>query len=167
MCSCISVDSKDDQVWRPSRIAVFCFPLMITHCLDFSQKEWLTEAVELMSRLDVIIQVLETAVNQLKDGGRMSPGAIHEHRQTYLLMSSCKLFCMTAQARIYMATSKLPIVPRSQVSDFRNHAGESMRAFLLIYKTFDQEDDLRHLDYFTIVSRPNELFPPPPRCWCF
>ncbi|KAF9651446.1 hypothetical protein BDM02DRAFT_3267070 [Thelephora ganbajun] len=118
---------------------------------DVSQKEWLADAVNLMSRLTVILQVLDNAVDRLNDTGRMSPRGSHEQRQMYLLVSSCKLFCITAQARIYMETSKLPIVPKGQTGVFRDLARESVQAFFLIYKTFDREDDLRHLDYFIIA----------------
>ena len=124
--------------------------------IDISQKEWLREATNLMSGLTDILQVLDNALNDI---GRMSPQDPHEQRQTYLLMSSCQLFCMTAQARIYMETSKLPIVPKDQTGKFRDLARESIEAFFLIYKTFDREDDLRYLDYFTIVSR-SDAFPP-------
>jgi len=107
----------------------------------------LQEAVSLMSRLTEIFRVLENAVKE-NDTGRMSPRESHEQRQTYLLMSSCKLFCVTAQARIYMETSNLPIVPKDQKGRFRDLARESVEAFLMIYKTFDREDDLQYLDYF-------------------
>lgn len=106
-----------------------------------------------MSGLTGILQVLSSAVDRLSDTGRTSPRDSYELRETYLLMSTCKLFCMTAQARIYMETSKLPIVPRSQTGKFRDLARDSLQAFFLIYKTFDQEEDIRHLDYFIIVSR--------------
>ncbi|KAF9792197.1 hypothetical protein BJ322DRAFT_20130 [Thelephora terrestris] len=115
-----------------------------------SQKEWLTDAVNLMAPLDLIYQALENAVKLLNDTGRMSPRESHETRQTYLLMSSCKLFCVTAQARIYKATSELPIVPKGQKNHFCGLARDSVQSFFLIYKTFDQEGDLRHLDYFLI-----------------
>ena len=137
---------------------------VLTQALDLSQKEWLVDAVNLMSRLTDILQVLDNAVNRSNDPeSRILPDGIlregHETRQTYLLLSSCKLFCMTAQAQIYMETSKLPIVPKDQKGRFRDMARDSMQAFFLIYKTFDQEDDLLHLDYFTIVSRGYD-FPP-------
>jgi len=129
---------------------VFLHIKLLRESLDISQKEWLTDAVNLVSRLGVILHVLENAANQLNETGRMSPGETHEKRQTYLLLSSCKLFCMTARARIYIETSRLPIVPKSQVNKFRELAGESTQAFLLIYRTFDQIGDLRHLDYFIV-----------------
>jgi len=123
---------------------------VLNNDLDISQKEWLTEAVTLISGLTTILQVLD---NALSNTGRMSPQDPHEQRQMYLLMSSCKLFCMTAQARIYMETSKFPIVPKDQTCKFRDLARESIQAFFLIYKTFDQETDLPNLDYFITVSR--------------
>lgn len=121
--------------------------------LGLSQKEWLADAANLVSRLDVIPQVLENAANQLNDTWTPSPAEAHEKRPTYLLMSSCKLFCTTALARIYMEISKLPIVPKDQINHFRTQAMESVQAFFLIHKTFNQEGDFRHLDYFVIVSR--------------
>lgn len=154
MYFCISSYSRNHQVYIPPSII-----LVDTHPdLDISQKEWLTDAVNLVSRLGVVLGVLDTAVNQ-NDTGRMSPGEPHEKRQTYLLLSSCKLFCMTARARIYMETSKLPIVPRDQVKKFRNLSGESTQAFLQIFKTFNQVDDLRHLDYFIVVGLNCGLLP--------
>jgi len=131
----------------------------LTHGLDLSQKEWLSHAVNLMSRLKEILEVLDNAVNRINDPGRMSPQENHEKRQTYLLMASCKLFCMTAQARIYMETSKLPIVPKDQTGTFRDLARDAVQDFFVIYKTFDQEDDLYHLDYFTTVSRTGTISP--------
>ena len=133
---------------------------VLTRGLDLSQKEWLNDAVGLMSRLTEIRKVLENAVNRLDGSGGASPGTRHEQRQTYLLMSSCKLFCLTAQARIYMETSRLPIVPKGQRGTFRDMARDSLQAFFMIYRTFDQEDDLLHLDYFTTVSRIGSTFPP-------
>lgn len=118
-----------------------------------SQKEWLTDAVDLMARLGVILQALDNAVNLLNDTGRMSPRENHETRQTYLLMSSCKLFCMTARARIYKATADLPIVPKDQKNYFCGLARESIQSFFIIYRSFNQEGDIRHLDYFTVVSQ--------------
>lgn len=145
--------------------------VVLTDGLDLSQKEWLSEAVNLMSGLKRILEVLDEALNHT---GRMSPQDPHDRRQTYLLMSSCKLFCMTAQARIHMETSNLPIVPKNQTGRFRDLARDSVQHYLLIYKTFDQEDDLLHLDYFLVVSR-SSLFPPlrssvsltitPQACW--
>ena len=126
---------------------------MLTQGLDRSQKVWLADAVELMSRLTHIIHVLDNAVSKLSNTGKSSPRESHEERQTYLLMSSCKLFCMTAQAEIYMETSKLPIVPKDQKGKFRDLARESIQDFFSIYKTFDRKDDLRHLDFFLTVSR--------------
>lgn len=131
--------------------------LVLKHGIDVSQKEWLNKAVDLMSRLTAIIRVLESAVNHPNDTGRLSPRDSYEQRQTYLLMSTCKLFCMTAQARIYMETSNLPIVPKIQTVKFRDLARDSIHAFFLIYRTFDQEDDLRQLDYFIVVSRSGTL----------
>ena len=159
MCSCISTSFSDQVCTPPSKSAIVISPH--TESPDTSQKEWLTDAASLMPRLTDILQVLNNAVNQPIANGIAddSPRAIHERRQTYLLMSSCKLFCMTAQARIYMETSKLPIVPQGQKSKFRGLARESVQYFFLIYKTFDREDDLRYLDYFTIVSR-SDAFPP-------
>jgi len=125
--------------------------------LDLSQKEWLADAVNFMPRLKVIILALDSALNRLGDPGSVSPGENHEQRQTYLLMSSCKLFCMTAQARIYTETSKFPIVPKAQKGKFREMARDSVSAYFLIYKSFNREGDLRHLDYFTIVSRNGTL----------
>ena len=110
-----------------------------------------------MSGLTRILEVLDDAL--LNDTGRMSPQDPYEQRQTYLLMSSCKLFCMTAQARIYMETSKLPIVPKGEKDKFRELARGSVQDFFQIYKTFDQENDLRHLDYFITVSRRNIFSP--------
>jgi len=115
-----------------------------------SQKEWLTDAVNLVSRLNVVLQVLDNAINHLNDTGTLLPAETHEKRQTYLLISSCKLFSTTARARIYLETSKLPIVPISQINKFRALAMESIHAFLQIHKTFDQEGDLRDLDYFVV-----------------
>lgn len=126
---------------------------MLTRGLDLSQKEWLVGAVNLISRLTGILQVLDNAVDLSNDTRGMSLQESQEQRQTYLLTSSCKLFCMTARARIYMETSKLPVVPEGQTSRFRDLAKDSVQDFFLIYKTFDQEDDLRHLDYFITVSR--------------
>jgi hypothetical protein len=137
----------------PRRLSL---PILI-HGLGISQKEWLTDAVNLMAPLDLIYQALENAVKLLNDTGRMSPRESHETRQTYLLMSSCKLFCVTAQARIYKATSELPIVPKGQKNHFCGLARDSVQSFFLIYKTFDQEGDLRHLDYFLIVSHNSDL----------
>lgn len=117
---------------------------------EISQKEWLTDAVNLVSRLDVVLQVLDNAINQLNDTGRMSPRENYETRQTFLLMSSCKLFCMTARSRIYKATSGLPIVPKGQTNKFCDLARESIQSFFLIYRTFNQEGDLLHLDYFIV-----------------
>lgn len=128
----------------------------LTDDLDVSQKEWLTEAETLVAGLTKIFHVLDSA---LKDAGRMSPRDPHEQRQMYLLMSSCKLFCMTAQARIYMETSRLPIVPKSQTDRFRDLARGSIQTFFMIYKTFDQETDLRHLDYFITVSQRSTFSP--------
>ena len=105
-----------------------------------------------MSRLDVVLQVLDNAINQLNDTGRMSPRENYETRQTFLLMSSCKLFCMTARSRIYKATTDLPIVPKGQKNKFRDLARESIQSFFLIYKTFNQKSDLLHLDYFIVVG---------------
>jgi hypothetical protein len=126
---------------------------VLTQVPDRSQKVWLGVAVDLMSRLTDIIRVLDNAVSKLSNTGTSSPRERHEERQTYLLMSSCKLFCMTAQAEIYMETSKLPIVPKGQTGKFRGLARDSIQDFFLIYKTFDREDDLRHLDFFLTVSR--------------
>lgn len=108
-----------------------------------------------MSRLKAILVVIDNAVSRLNERGGTSPREGHENdqRQTYLLMSSCKLFCMTAQARIYLETSRLPIVPKSQIDLFRDSARDSVQNFFLIYRTFDQENDLLHLDYYTTVSR--------------
>ena len=141
---------------------------VLTQGLDISQKEWLQDTAYLMSRLADTLQVLDNAVKRLNDNTAnnfddnedptpLDPTLVasHEKRQAYLLLSSCKLFCMTAQAQIYMETSNLPIVPKEQKSTFRDIARDSMKAFLAIYKTFDQEDDLRHLDYFTTVSLPS------------
>jgi len=126
-----------------------------------SQKEWLSDAVDLMARLGVILDALGNAVNLLNDTGRMSPREHHETRQTYLLMSSCKLFCMTAQARIYKATADLPIVPKDQRNYFCGLARESIQSFFLIYRSFNQEGDIRHLDYFTVPcwNYIRELYP--------
>jgi len=131
----------------------------LTYGLDLSQKEWLSDAVNLMSRLTGILQVLDNAIGRIDDTGQMSPREVHDQRQMYLLMSSCKLFCMTAQARIYMETSKLPIVPKDQTGRFRDLARGSVQDFFLIYKTFDREDDLFNLDYFTTVSRTSTISP--------
>ena len=128
----------------------------LTDDIDVSQKEWLREATNLMSGLTDILQVLD---NALKDTGRMSPQDPYEQRQTYLLMSSCQLFCMTAQARIYMETSKLPIVPVHQRDEFRDLARESVQDFFKIYRTFHQKNDLLHLDYFITVSRSSTFSP--------
>jgi hypothetical protein len=125
----------------------------LTDDLDFSQRDWLTDAENLMSGL----KMLDDALNNT---GRVSPQDPHEQRQTYLLMSSCKLFCMTAQAQIYMETSKLPIVPKDQKPGFRDLARGSIESFFLIYKTFDQENDLHYLDYFITVSRSSTFSPP-------
>lgn len=114
-----------------------------------------------MSRLKVILEVLDNALSQLGESGNASPRTGYEQRQTYLLMSSCKLFCMTAQARIYLETSKLPIVPKPEKATFRDLARDSIQAYFFIYKTFNGEEDLRHLDYLTIVSR-SSFFPPWP-----
>ena len=123
---------------------------------DISQKEWLAKAVNLMSRLKEILQVLDNSLNNM---ARMSPRDPYDQRQTYLLLSSCKLFCMTAQARIYMETSKFPIVPKDQTGNFRDLARGALQDYFLIYKTFDGEDDILHLDYFIIVSRANSRSP--------
>jgi len=104
-----------------------------------------------MSRLKVITQVLENALDRLESPGSSSPGDNFEQRQIYLLMSSCKLFCMTAQARIYLETSRLPIVPKGEKAPFREMARDSVKTFLMIYKTFNRDGDLRHLDYLTTV----------------
>ena len=125
---------------------------MLIPSLDLSQKEWLGVSAGLMARLKTILTVLDNALNRLGDSGSVSPGANYEQRQTYLLMSSCKLFCMTAQARIYLEASKFPIVPKAGKAEFRDMARDSVHAYLLIYKSFDREGDLRHLDYFTTVS---------------
>ena len=79
-------------------------------------------------------------------------------RHTFLT-SSCKLFCMIARARMYMETSKLPIVPKGKIGKFCDLARDSVQTFLLIYKTFDQEDDLRHLNYFITGSRSSTFSP--------
>jgi len=125
--------------------------------LDLSQRGWLADALSFMPRLKVILEALDNALKRLGDSGDASPGENHEQRQTYLLISSCKLFCMTAQARIYLQTSKLPIVPKAQKEKFREMSSDSVRAYFLIYKSFNREGDLRHLDYFTIVSRSSTL----------
>ena len=125
--------------------------------LGLSQKEWLADAALLKPRLGVILGVLNNAINQLNDTGMLFPLEAHGTRQTYLLLSSCKLFCLTAQARIYMETSKLPILPQDQMDHFRGLAVQSIGAFFDIHKTFDQEGDLRHLDYFVIVRRSNRF----------
>jgi len=148
---------SSNQVSVPSLTALLS--PVLTQCLDLSQKEWLQEAVNLMSQLTEVLRVLDSALLTLNDTGRMSPRENHEQRQTYLLMSSCKLFCVTAQAQIYMETSKLPIVPKGQTGTFRDLARESMQGFFMIYKTFDREDDLRYLDYFTTVSRSSQFSP--------
>lgn len=101
--------------------------------------------------------MLDDAVNELNEKGTLLAAEAYGKRQTYILISSCKLFCMTAQARIYTEISKLPIVPKVQCDEFRDMAMESIRAFLLIHKTFDQEGDLRHLDYFVVVSRGSDF----------
>jgi hypothetical protein len=126
---------------------------VLTQGPDLSQKVWLGDAVDFMSRLTLIIRVLDNAVSKLSNTGGTSPWERHEERQTYLLMSSCKLFCMTAQAQIYMETSKLPIVPKGQTGKFCDLARDSIQDFFLIYKTFDRGDDLRYLDFFLTVSR--------------
>lgn len=127
---------------------------MLTDGLDISQKEWLTKTANLMFGLTGILKVLD---NALSDTGKMSPRDPQEQRQTYLLMSSCKLFCMTAQARIHMETSKLPIVPKDQKGRFRNLAREAIQGFFIVYKTFNEESDLHQLDYFITVSRSSDL----------
>lgn len=126
---------------------------MLTYAPGLSQKEWLADAANLVSRLDVVLQALDNAVNQLNDTGKLLPVETHEKRRTYLLMSSCKLFCMTARARIYMEISKLPIVPKGQINEFQDLAKEPIQAFFRIYKSFGREGDIRHLDYFVIVSQ--------------
>ena len=148
-CFCISICWRK-QVCTPSKIIVVDAH---SRSIGLSQKVWLADAANLLSRLDVILQVLDSAANQLNDTGTLLPVEAHEKRHTYLLMSSCKLFCATARARIYMEISKLPIVPRVRSDEFRNLAMESVQDFLLIYKAFDRENDLRHLDYFVVVSR--------------
>jgi len=127
---------------------------VLTDHLDVSQKEWLAKAVNLMSGLKEVLLVLDGASNHMK---KASPRDPNDQRQTYLLVASCKLFCMTAQARIYMETSKFPIVPKDQTGGFRDLARGALQDFFLIYRTFDQEDDILHLDYFLIVSRTNKL----------
>lgn len=103
-----------------------------------------------MPKLTELLHVIGSALDST---GLISQQNPEDQRQTYLLMSSCKLFCMTAQARIYMETSKLPIVPKDQKGTFRDLARDSVQAFLLTYKTFDEGEDLRYLDYFISVSR--------------
>lgn len=123
---------------------------MFTGELDISQRSWLEKARDLMPRLTGLLHVIGCALDST---GLISQQSPDDQRQTYLLMSSCKLFCMTAQARIYMETSKLPIVPKGQKGTFRDLAKDSVEAFLLTYRTFDEEKDLRYLDYFITVSR--------------
>ena len=147
-CFCIS-SSWRQKVYTPSKLLL----PKLTHPLGLSQREWLSDAVNLLARLDTIFQVLDSAVDQLNDQGTLLSVETHEERQTYLLVSSCKLFGITAQARIYMETSKLPILPKSQVIKFRTLAMDSIQSFLTIHETFNQEGDLRYLDYFVIVSR--------------
>lgn len=103
-----------------------------------------------MPKLTELLHVIGSALNNT---GVMLQDDPDDQRQTYLLMSSCKLFCMTAQARIYMETSKLPIVPKDQKGTFRDLAKGSVEAFLQTYQTFDEGKDLRYLDYFISVSR--------------
>ena len=154
MCSYISIRPKNKVRESSQKISSL---LVLIPSLDLSQKEWLTGSVRLMDGLSTIIQVLDNALGRVSNPGSVSPGENYERRQTYLLMSSCKLFCMTAEARIYLETSKLPIVPKGEKDKFRGLARESVHTYLGIYKTFDQEDDLRHLDYFTTVSRSSTL----------
>jgi hypothetical protein len=133
---------------------------MLTYALGLSQRGWLADAVNLVSQLNLVLQLLDNAVNRLDDTVTLSPAEAHGTRPTYLLVSSCKLFCMTARARIYMETSKLPILPKVQVAKFQNLAMESLQDFFQTHKTFDQEGDLRYLDYFVVVSRSNNFFTP-------
>ena len=123
---------------------------MFTDESDISQRSWLEKARDLMPKLTELLHVIGSALNNT---GVMLQDDPDDQRQTYLLMSSCKLFCMTAQARIYMETSKLPIVPKDQKGTFRDLAKGSVEAFLQTYQTFDEGKDLRYLDYFISVSR--------------
>ena len=126
---------------------------MLNCAPGLSQKEWLTVAVDLVVRLNEVLGLLDNAVERLNNTGTLFRMEVHGPRPTYLLISSCKQFCMTARARIYMETSKLPILPKTQVTKFRSLTMESLQEFLRIHKTFDQEGDYRHLDYFVVVSR--------------
>jgi hypothetical protein len=131
---------------------------MFTDEPDISQRSWLEKSRDLMPKLTELLRVIGRALSHT---GAVLQEDPDDQRQTYLLMSSCKLFCMTAQARIYMETSKLPIVPKDQKGTFRDLAKDSVQAFLLTYKTFDEGKDLRYLDYFLPASR---TFSPVLRC---